>query len=192
MFGIFKKKTKYPYKPPSKSQIEECERLGLKIKPKMSSHDVLTMINESKKIPKYKKIDEEYRKKQRIIELKDLEDEYGSELVKELDKWESKTINQHIIIYKKGKTITSDIIEFDSVEIEDSGKPYVEVSILRPKIYKPKNDSHYIEWEKEVSLKSNQILFCSELKKEIDMFDLDRFDKELTKTKQLEKKYSEK
>lgn len=81
------------------------------------------------------------------------------------------------------------MVEFDSVEIEDDAKPYVKIGILRPKVRKPRDESHYIEWEKEVNLKSNQILHCRGLKTEVDMHDLDRFEKELNNAKELAAKY---
>ncbi len=203
MFGFLKKKSKYPYKPPSKSQAEECERLGLTIKPKMSSHDVWDMLNEAKKIPKYKKINDEYQAKQTALAYKELREEYneeygeeygedfGDKLVDELERWEKFiNINHNLIVYKKGKTITSDVVEFDRVDINDDAKPYVQIEILRPKVRKPRDESHYIEWEKEVVLKSNQVLHCRGLKAEVDMHDLNRFEKELSKAKELGAKYS--
>ena len=204
MFGFLKKKSKYPYKPPSKSQVEECERLGLTIKPKMSSHDVWEMVNKAKTIPKYKKIDDEYRAKQNALAYKELREEYnyeygeeygedfGDKLVDELERWEKFTLIHHnLIVYKKGKTITSDVVEFERVDInDDANKPYIQIDILRPKVYKPRDESHRVEWDKEVVLKSNQILHCRGLKTEVDMFDLDRFEKELNNAKELAAKYS--
>lgn len=203
MFGLLKKKKKsqYPYKPPSKKQVEECEAIGLIIKPKMSSHDVWEMLNEARDNPKYKTRFEEYHAKQQASYYAELKEEcseefnekFAEELVADLKKWEKCSISaqQSLIIYKKGKTITADVVEFDRVDIDDSSKPYVKIEILRPKICKPRDESPYLEWGKEVALKPKQILFCRKLKEDIDISDIDGYERILKKAEEIKAKYTQ-
>jgi hypothetical protein len=199
MFGFLKKKPKYPHKEPSKRQVEECEAIGLIINPQMSSHDVWEMYNDAKVNPKYRAKYEAYEKKQKALYYEELKEEYGEEhgekfagkLVAELEKWEKLSVDMphSLIIYKKGKTVTADVVELDSVDIEDASKPYVKLEILRPKRCKPRDESPYLEWEKEVSLKPQQVLLYRRLKERIDISDVDGYDRILKKAEELKAQY---
>ncbi|MCK4621531.1 MAG: hypothetical protein KAT62_04870 [Desulfuromonadales bacterium] len=177
-------------KPPSKSQREECEYLGLTIKPKMTSHDVWRMINDAVENPKYKALQDAYiAEKNSPFEQED-RGEYGDALVDELNKWEKICYpDQYLVTYKKGKTLRSDIVEFERAYIEDAQKPYVKIEALLPKIRKPKNDEPSIEWEKETTFRPKQILDCKKLPQEIDMFDVAKYEQILAAAKETEAKF---
>jgi len=188
MFNIFKRK---PKKLPSQNQLEECERLGLKVKPHMSSRDVWQLVKDAKEKPEIKILDDKYIAEQNAILEKEDREEYGDAVVDELKKWEKVCDGNHyIVVYKKGKTLASNILEFESANIEGEKKFYVKIDALLPKTYKPRNDSHSIEWEKEISFRPEQILEIKEMLQQIDMFDIEGYEAALLHAKEIEAKYS--
>lgn len=190
MFNFFKRKPVAPIKPPTKTQIEVCERLGLNVKPDMSSHDVWQLVEDAKQKPEIKKLYDAYVAEQNAFLEAEDRDVYGDAIVDELKKWEKVCDgNQYITVFKKGRTLSSDILEFEFANIEGEQKHYVKIEGLRPKIYKPRDESPYIEWEREISFRSEQILELIKLPKKIDMFDIDEYERTLLKAKEVEAKY---
>lgn len=183
-------KTTGAMKPPSKKQLEECERLGLEVKPNMSSHDVWQLVQDAIQKPEIKKLYDAYISEQNAIFEANDREEYGDALVDELNKWKKVCdCKQYLAVFKKGKTLVSDVLEFECANIVDDQKPYITIEGLRPKIYKPRNESPYIEWEKEISFRSAQILEIKKLPQSIDMFDIDEYEKMLLQAKEMEARY---
>ena len=120
-------------------------------------------------------------------------EEYGNALVDERNKWEALSVPgvQYLITYKKGKTLRSDIVELDCVEIEDAAKPYVRIEALLPKVFRKPRDggSPYLEWDKDTVFRPKQILEYRKLDQPIDMFDVDSYDRILQEAKEVEEKY---
>jgi len=185
MFSFFKKKSQKTKKPPGRSQIELCKRLGLVITPKMCREDVSNLLGTSLKKEKYKKIyDEIQRERDEQFEKEDRE-EYGDELVDELKKWEKycDVEKQYILIFKHGSNVKCDVVEFESAEIVGDKKHFVQLGVLLPKLYKEKDTGNYLEWEKEVNLKPKQVYKIEALNKAIDMFDLKAYESIINKYK---------
>lgn len=176
---------------PTKKQLEECKRLGLAVKPNMSSREVWQLVEDAKKDPKIKKLHDEYIAEQNaIFEAADRE-EYGDAIVDELKKWGKVcTVGvHHIVVFKKGKTLDADILEFERANIEGENKYYVKIEGLRPKIYKPRGESPYIEWEIEITFYPQQIIELITLSQPIDMFDINGYEEALQKANEIKEKY---
>jgi len=176
---------------PSKTKIEECERLGLEVKPTMSNREVWQLIEDAKKDPKIKKIHDEYIAEQNAISEAVDREEYGDNVVDELKKWEKlcSVGVHHIVVFKKGKTLDTDILEFECANIEGESKYYIKIDGLRPKIYKPRDESPYIEWNKKISFRPEQIIEVLTLPNPIDMFELNDYENALNRAKELKGKY---
>lgn len=179
MFAFFRRK---PKQPPGNSQVKLCARLGLEIAPKMSRSDVSELIADALQQEKYKAIyDEMQREKEEEMEREDRA-EYGDEIVDELKKWEKICARRthHIALFKhRGKTIC-EVIEFEGAEIVGDRKLSIKLDMLLPKTHKDKDDeflgSYSIEWEKEVSVKPDQILALETLPGEIDIYDTESYE----------------
>jgi len=149
----------------------------------MYREDVSMLLSDSLKQEKYKKIyDEIQRERDEEFEKEDRET-YGDLLVDELKKWEQycDVNNQYILVFKRGGKVQYEIAEFETAEIVGENKYSIQLGVLLPKRHKDKDTGDYIEWEKEVNLKPNQVLKIEALSEPIDMFDLETY--EATKTK---------
>uniref|UniRef100_C6DYV1 Uncharacterized protein n=1 Tax=Geobacter sp. (strain M21) TaxID=443144 RepID=C6DYV1_GEOSM len=184
-----------PYKHPSKAQLEECERLGLIVRPGMTSRDVWQMMRDAKEDPRIKALDDAYHAQQRAIQEAEDREEYGDVVVDIYKKMEAlcRVGVHHLVVFKKGKKVDADVLEFERANIEDDIEKNIHVKIegLRPKIYKPRGayESPYIDWNKEIVFKSDQILEVETLPTPIDMFDLDQFEKALERARLLTQTY---
>lgn len=176
--------------PPSKSKLKMCERLGLTVTSDMGNRDVHFLIEEALKDPKIKRIYDEYQDEQNARIEKEDREEYGEKLYEEKIKWEKMcgSENHYSLIFKRGKSIISDIVEFERVWIDGDKKKFVKIGLLLPKRYKSKLDGDHLEWEKEVEIKPSQILFLEKTEGTVDMFDVQRYDCLLNelKSKELE------
>ena len=187
------KSPEQPFKHPSKAQLEECARLGLVVRPGMSSRDVWQMVRDAKEDPRIKALDDAYHAQQRAIQEAEDRGEYGDVVVDNYKRMESlcRVGVHHLVVFKKGKQVDADVLEFERASIEDENEKriYVMVEGLRPKIYKPRGESPHVDWNKEIILKSDQILEVETLPKSIDMFELGDFEKALDRANQLKQKY---
>jgi len=187
------KTQEYPFKNPSKTQLAECERLGLEVKSGMSSHDVWQMVSDAKKDPRIKALDEAYHAKQRAIQEAEDREEYGDIIVYNYKRMDAlcRVGVHHLVVFKKGKQVDADVLEFERANIEDENEKKIHVTVegLRPKIYKPRGESPYIEWNKEIVFKSDQILEVETLPTPIDMFELAQLENALERARQLKQKY---
>lgn len=183
-------KTTGTLKPPSKNQLEECERIGLEVKPNMTSRDVWQLVQDAIQKPEIKKLYDAYISEQNAILEADDRDEYGDALIDKLNKWKKGCDGkQYLVVFKKGKTLDSDVLEFECANIVDDQKPYITIEGLRPRIYRPRDESPYIEWEKEISFRTTQILEIKKLPQSIDMFDIEAYEKMLLHAKEMEAKH---
>lgn len=179
-------------RPPSKRQIEECQLLGIKIGPNTTSRRIWELIEKAKSNPPTKAIWEAHCREQREKEYLDLieeyTDEFGSQVAEtvigDYRQWQEDSLDgfscHRLIVFKKGKTIAADVMELESVEIQETtaGKPFVALSFLRPKVYKGRADeSPWIEWNKKFILKPNQVFKQHKLDESIDMFDIERYER---------------
>ncbi len=186
MFNFFKKKSENQEKPPSKSQIKLCKQLGLIITPEMSRKNVSELLGVSLQQEKYKKIYDEIHREENEAFEKEERETYGDTLVDELKKWEKycDTYDQYYLVFKRGSNVIYEIVEFETAEIVGEKKYSIKISILLPKLHKEKDTGEYLEWEKEVNLKPNQVLKIEKLSEIIDMFDLEAYESTLMKYKE--------
>ena len=167
---------------PSRSKVELCKQLGLEISNEMNQDDVLKLISEALKQPRYKEIYEEIQR-QKFAEIEKEEREiYGDVIYDELKKWEKlcDPYKQYILVFKRGSTIHADIVEFETADIIGENKYSILLGILLPKVHKDR-DGDYIEWEKAVNLKLDQIIKLEKLIESIDLFDIEKFNEIKTK-----------
>jgi len=183
-------KLEKPFYRPSKSKIEECTRLGLEIKPNMSNYDVLKLLEEALKDPKIRKRHDDYIAEQNAICEAEEREEFGNDVVDEQQKWAKLCLVgvQHIVIFKKGKTIEAEILEFERADIQGESKYHVVIEALKPKIYKPRGESPYIEWVKEFNLRPQHIMDVLTLPTPIDLYDIKAYEHALNKAKALKEK----
>lgn len=184
-------KSEKPFYRPSKSKIEECKRLGLEIKPSMSNHDVWKLLEEAKKGPKIKKLHDEYIAEQNAICEAEEREEFANDVVDEQKKWAKLCLVgvQHIVIFKKGNALEAEILEFEGANIQGESKHYVVIEALKPKFYKPRGESPYIEWAKEINLRPQQIIDVFTLPTPIDLYDIRAYEDALSKAKVLKEKH---
>ncbi|MBW6508828.1 MAG: hypothetical protein K0A94_04695 [Desulfuromonadales bacterium] len=178
---------------PNTKQRHTCARLGLEITPDMGYRYVAQMIEEALQNPKLKAIEELYISEEEALMEDEEREEYGNALIDERNKWEQRCVpgDQHLVIYKKGKTPHCDIVEFDFAEIDDSNKPYLKIGAMIPKIFRKPSDGGlpYLEWDKEIIFRPKQILEVKKLKQPIDMNDVELYDGILEKAQKLVEKH---
>jgi hypothetical protein len=178
-------------KPPSKKQREECNVLGIPIKPDMSSRDVWKILKDAVEDPENRALLDEHYAHEYAIAEDDERHEYGNALIDELHRWEDLCIvsAHYLVTYKKGKTLKSDVMEFERVEIEEVQKPYVKIEALIPKVKRPKNELPWLEWDKEITLRPKQMHEFTKLPQQIHMDDVDGYERILEEAKVIELKY---
>ena len=151
------------------------------------------MVGDAMKDPRIKALNDAYLAQQRAIQEAEDREEYGDVVVDNYKRMEAlcQVGVHHVGVFKKGKQLDADILEFERASIEDMDekKPYVMVEGLRPKIYKPRGEDPRVEWNKEIVFKSSQILEVETLPTGIDLFDLDGFEKAQERANQLKQKY---
>lgn len=165
----------------------------------MNYLEVNQLIEDAKKNPQIKILydeyvaeKEKYNAEQNAIVDAEEREEYGDALVDERNKWEKMCSSgvQHIVVFKKGKTLDADILEFEDAIIEKGeSKYYVKINGLRPKIHKARNESPSIEWEKEITLRLDQIIEVVTLPKQIDLIEINEYENALNRAKILKEKY---
>ena len=184
-----------PLKLPSKAPMKKCEWLGLEIKPGMSGHDVGLMVIEAKKDPRIKALDDEYLAQQWAAQEAEDREEYGDVVVDNFKRMQAlcRAGVHHIVVFRKGKKVDADVLEFESVSLDEKEKRgIVTVEGYRPKIHKPRGESPRIDWNKEIDIRFDQILEIETLPTGIDQFDLAGFEKAQERANQLKQKYLQK
>lgn len=91
-------------------------------------------------------------------------DRYGQKLVEEFERWEklADDIGPYVVIFRSGKSLKVDVVEFDGCEIEEKarGKSRVVLDCLFPKRFREDGEK-WLEWEKERQLVASKIEFVS-------------------------------
>ena len=188
MFNLINKK---PKQPPSNSQVRLCKRLGLEITPKMSRADVSKLLEISLQQEKYKAIYDEIQREEDAEFEREERAEYGDEIVDELKKWEKicDLNTQYFLLFKYRGKIQCEIVEIENAEIVEDKKPSISLSLLLPKKHRDKDyedGGYYIEWEREISLKSNQIMAIEALPAQIDIFDVKAYELARTRCEEIQ------
>ena len=181
-----------PLKHPSSAQVKKCEWLGLEIKPGMTSRDVWLMVNDAKNDPRIKMLDDAYLEQQWALQEAEDREEYGDVAVDNFKRMQALCLAgvHHIVVFKKGKKVDADVLEFESVSMdEDKKRINVMVEGYRPKILKSRGEPPRIDWNREIVIRFDQILEIETLATGIDPFDLDGFEKAQERANQLKQKY---
>jgi hypothetical protein len=181
-----------PVKHPSKAQVKRCEWLGLEIKPGMRSRDIWQMVEEAKKDPRIKALDDAYLEQQWALQEEEDREEYGDVVVDNYKRMQALCQDgvHHIVVFKTGKKVDADVLEFESVSIDKNEKRItVTVEACRPKIHKPRGESPRVDWKKEIAIRFDQILAIETPATGIDQFDIDGFEKAQERANQLKQKY---
>lgn len=93
---------------------------------------------------------------------------YGIELVEEFERWEklADAIGPYVVIYRSGKSLKVEVVEFDGAEIEEKprGKSRVVLESLFPKRVREDGEK-WLEWEKERRLVAGKIEYIGLLEK---------------------------
>ena len=93
------------------------------------------------------------------MRLEDIEN-YGLKAVEEFERWEPITddIGPYVIIYRSGKSLKVEVVEFEGAEIEAKprGKSRVVLDCLFPKRVREDGEK-WLEWEKEKRLVARRI-----------------------------------
>ena len=164
-------------RPPSLNQSQTCKRLGLEIAPAMNYEEVKQCIEVSIKQEKYKVLyDEIQREREAELEKEDRLT-YGDMLYADYKKWKKyrDPYAHYLLVFKRGTSVQAEVVEIDGVEIVGAAQYTLQIDILLPKFHKDKYTDEWIEWEKEVRLKSSQILKIERLPKQIEMNDLNAY-----------------
>ena len=110
-------------------------------------------------------------------------DRYGLGLVEEFERWEklADEIGPYLVIFRSGKSLKVDVVEFECCEIEEKarGKSRVVLDCLFPKRFREDGEK-WLEWEKEKQLVAGKIEFIGLLEhvwprcniEEIDEYEL--------------------
>ncbi len=163
--------------PPYQNQVDLCNRVGLKLLPKMTRAQVEELIDNARKDPTYIPKFAEIERVQQVEIEREEREAYGDEVVDLYKKWEAITDSggQHILVFRKGEEIAVDVVEFDPLEIAATKKPYVKLNILRPRVKKDRDTGQFLEWDKEVAVNAQAVLYVQKLSPEIDMFDVPKY-----------------
>ena len=89
-------------------------------------------------------------------------DRYGLALVEAFERWEklADEIGPYVVIFRSGKSLKVDVVEFEGCEIEEKarGKSRVMLDCLFPKRFREDGEK-WLEWEKEKQLVAGKIEF---------------------------------
>jgi hypothetical protein len=117
--------------PPTKAQLNLMQQLGVKPGADWSSSKVAFWIRKAVRHPKYSEKLMQIcfstcpyliKHNGEFCDLRDFHfDDYGVEFAKKYLRWDSISddTDRHILIWKHGKNIVCDIVEFDGVDVDD-------------------------------------------------------------------------
>lgn len=101
------------------------------------------------------------------MRLEDIES-YGLKAVEEFERWEpiADEVGPYVIIYRSGKSLKVEVVEFEGAEIEAKarGKSRVVLDCLFPKRFREDGEK-WLEWEKEKRLVAGKIEYVGLLDK---------------------------
>ncbi len=157
--------------PATPEQVTLCERVGIPFQANTTRGQADELIAKAKSNRKYQaafqQLQEEKQKQQEEENDREMREQYGDKLMNEFYKWEkieNDTRNQFLIVFKRGKGVVVEIAEFNSgPDIIDGKKPYVSISLLTPVKEKIDKGEYSLGWEKEVQIRSEDILHFQKL-----------------------------
>ncbi len=101
------------------------------------------------------------------MRLEDIE-RYGLPAVEEFERWEpvADEVGPYVIIYRSGKSLKVEVVEFEGAEIEQKarGKSRVALDCLFPKRFREDGET-WLEWEKEKRLIASKVEYVVLLEK---------------------------
>ena len=157
--------------PPTSDQVELCDKVGLPLPSGTTRGQAETIISEAKNNPKYAskfwQLDEELQKESAAEEDREQREKYGDKLMEDFYRWEeisSECYDQYVLVFRRGKNIVVEVVEFDSAEIIDGAKPYINLSARVPEKEKLDRNCYVFSWEKEVEIRAGNILHIQKLK----------------------------
>jgi hypothetical protein len=159
--------------PATPEQVTLCERVGIPFQANTTRGQADELITKAKSNRKYQaafqRLQDEEQKRQEDEYDREMREQYGDELMKEFYKWE-KIANdgdsQYLLIFRRGKEAIAEVVEIvDAPEIVDAKSPYVKLSLLLPKKERHEKEYFSLEWEKEMELRSSNVLHVQKLGK---------------------------
>ena len=157
--------------PPTSDQVEICDKVGILLSSGTTRGRAEKIITEAKTNPKYaakfQQLDEELQRESDAEEVREQRAKYGDKLMEEFYRWEEITSefgDQYVLVFRRGKLIVVEVVEFDTVEINNASKPYINLSVRVPEKEKLDRNCYVISWEKEVEIKAGNILHIQKLK----------------------------
>ena len=157
--------------PPTSDQVELCDKVGVPLALGTTRGQAETIITEAKNNPKFaakfQQLDEELQRESEAEEDREQREKYGDKLMEEFYRWEeiaSECYDQYVLVFRRGKSIVVEVVEFDTAEIIDAAKPYINLSVRVPEKEKLDRNYYVFSWEKEVEIKAGNILHVQKLK----------------------------
>jgi hypothetical protein len=157
--------------PAKQEQIELCKRVGIPLPPGTTCGDADKLIENARQNLKYaaqfRKIDDEFQRELEAEEDSELREQYGDKLLNEFRQWEKLSVEsgtQYLMVFRRGKEIAVEVVEFeDGPEIIEGKSPYIKLSLLLPKKERHDRDYFSLEWEKEMEIRSSNVLHIQKL-----------------------------
>ena len=178
------KGTQRATRPPTRTQREICERIGLSIPAQLGSREVHALIQQSLSDPTKQRLFEQYEAEQRAASDKEAREELGAELFEQVQRWEafSDAGGQYLVTFQRGESTHVDIVEFDPPDVDpERRRSPLKICLLLPKLYKDADTGSYLEWEREVSLTPDKIFSIEKLHPEVDLFDVEGYKARIAK-----------
>jgi len=167
-------------RPPSGRNRALARRLNLSIEPWMQNSDVYQLIQAALVDPSRRVLFDALQAEESAAAEREEREELGDTLYEESKRWEQlcDPHAHYLVTFKKGETMQTDVVEFEAVDVDRSrARSPIRVSILRPKKFEPRGEDAYLSWEREVSLRPDQILRVERLPTAIDEFDVERYER---------------
>ena len=157
--------------PPTPEQAELCVKVGIQLPSGTNRGQAEMIIANAKSNPtyaaKFQQLEEEQQKESDAEEDREQREKYGDKLMEEFYRWEeiaSECYDQYVLVFRRGKSIVVEVVEFDTAEIIDAAKPYINLSVRVPEKEKLDRNYYVFSWEKEVEIKAGNILHVQKLK----------------------------
>lgn len=98
---------------------------------------------------------------------REMREQYGDELMDDFCKWEkiaNDGASQYLMVFRRGREVVVEVVEMvDSPEIVEAKSPYIKLSLLLPKKERQEKDMYSLEWEKEIEVRSSNVLHVQKL-----------------------------
>lgn len=160
-----------PNQPATSEQLELCGKVGIPIQSGSTRGQVDELISKAKDSRKYRvafqQLQDEEQKQLEDEYDREMREQYGDALMNEFCKWEkiaNDIESQYLLIFRRGKEVVAEVVELDGdPEIIDAKSPYIKLSLLLPKKERHAKDYYSLEWEKEIEIRSSNVLHVQKL-----------------------------